>query len=181
MLIKVIAELVIVFYIVLAVMGIPSQTIIKTVKKPVKETHCLFERIPESLKNLNAKYHLKYHLSTYDIEQIDANFYAPKMIEYQEKTTIITQWINRFLIIAAYLVLIGFISAIISATSRSYWYYILPIVETITFIFLFLKNHKQKKIEAMTDINDRVSRILPSVISNLNNHLKKELNHEYKK
>ena len=114
MLIKVIAELVIVFYIVLAVMGIPSQTITKTVKKPVKETHYLFERIPESLKNLNAKYHLKYHLSTYDIEQIDANFYAPKMIEYQEKTTIITQWINRFLIIAAYLVLIGFISAIIS-------------------------------------------------------------------
>ena len=177
MLIKVIAELVIVFYIVLAVMGIPSQTITKTVKEPVKETHCLCRGIPESLcrgipeslKNLNAK----YHLSTYDIEQIDANFYASKMIEYQEKTSIITQWINRFLIIAAYLVLIGFISAIISATSSSYWYYILPIVETITFIFLFLKNHKQKKIEAMTDINDRVSRILPSIISNFNNHLKR--------
>ena len=177
MLIKVISELVIVFCIVLAVMGIPSQTITKTVKEPVKETHCLSRGIPESLKNLNAK----YHLSTYDIEQIDANFYAPKMIEYQEKTTIITQWINRLLIIAAYLVLIGLISAIISATSSSYWYYILPIVETITFIFLFPKNHKQKKIEAMTDINDRVSRILPSVISNLNNHLKKELNHEIKK
>ena len=95
------------------------------------------------------------------------------MIEYQEKTTIITQWINRLLIIAAYLVLIGLISAIISATSSSYWYYILKIVETITFILLFLKNHKQKKIEAMTDINDRVSRILPSVISNLNNLLKR--------
>lgn len=169
MLIKVISELMIVFCIVLAIMGIPSQTITKTVKEPIKETHCWCGGIPESLKNLNAK----YHLSTYDIDQIDANFYAPKMIEYQEKTSIITQWINRFLIVAAYLALIGIISAIISSNSSSYWYYILPIVETITFIFLFPKNHKQKKIEAMTDINDKVSRILPNVISNLNNHLKR--------
>ena len=169
MLIKVIAELVIVFYIVLAIMGIPTQTITKTVKEPVKETHCWCGGIPESLKKLNAK----YHLSTYDIEQIDANFYAPKMIEYQEKSSIITQWIDRLLIVALYLMLVGLISAIISSNSSSYRYYILPIVETITFIFLFPKNHKQKKIEAMTDINDRVSRILPNVISNLNNHLKR--------
>lgn len=169
MLIKFISELVIVFCIVLAIMGIPSQTITKTVKEPVKETHCWCGGIPESLKNLNAK----YHLSTYDIDQIDANFYAPKMIEYQEKTSIITQWINRLLIVVAYLTLIGIISAIVSANSSSYWYYILPIVETVTFIFLFPKNHKKKKIEAMTDINDRVSRILPNVISNLNNHLKR--------
>lgn len=169
MLIKVISELVIVFCIVLAIMGIPSQTITKTVKEPVKDTHCWCGGIPESLKKLNAK----YHLSTYDIEQIDAKFYAPKMIEYQEKITIFTQWIDRLLIVAVYLALIGFISAIVSSNSSSYWYYILPIVETITFIFLFPKNHKQKKIEAMTDINDRVSRILPNVISNLNNHLKR--------
>lgn len=169
MLIKAISELVIVFCIVLAIMGIPSQTITKTVKEPVKETHCWCGGIPESLKNLNAK----YHLSTYDVDHIDAYFYAPKMIEYQEKTSIITQWINRLLIVVAYLTLIGIISAIISSNSSSYWYYILPIVETVTFIFLFPKNHKKKKIEAMTDINDRVSRILPNVISNLNNHLKR--------
>lgn len=169
MLIKVISELVIVFCIVLAIMGIPTQTITKTVKEPVKDTHCWCGGIPESLKKLNAK----YHLSTYDIEQIDAKFYAPKMIEYQEKTTIITQWIDRLLIVALYLMLVGLISAIISSNSSSYWYYILPIIEIITFIFLFPKNHKQKKIEAMTDINDRVSRILPNVISNLNNHLKR--------
>lgn len=169
MLIKVISELVIVFCIVLAIMGIPTQTITKTVKEPVKETHCWCGGIPESLKKLNAK----YHLSTYDIKQIDAKFYAPKMIEYQEKTTIITQWIDRLLIVALYLMLVGLISAIISSNSSSYWYYILPIIEIITFIFLFPKNHKQKKIEAMTDINDRVSRILPNVISNLNNHLKR--------
>lgn len=169
MLIKVISELVIVFCIVLAIMGIPTQTITKTVKEPVKDTHCWCGGIPESLKHLNAK----YHLSTYDIEQIDTKFYAPKMIEYQEKTTIISQWINRLLIVAIYLALIGIISAIISSNSSSYWYYILPIVETVTFIFLFPKNHKQKKIEAMTDINDRVSRILPNVISNLNDHLKR--------
>lgn len=169
MLIKVISELVIVFCIVLAIMGIPSQTIIKTVKEPVKDTHCWCGGIPESLKKLNAK----YHLSTYDIEQIDANFYAPKIIEYQEKTTIITQWIDRLLIVALYLALIGIISAIVSSNSSSYWYYILPIVDTLTFIFLFPKNHKQKKIEAMTDINDRISRMLPNVISNLNNHLKR--------
>lgn len=169
MLIKVISELVIVFCIVLAIMGIPTQTITKTVKEPVKDTHCWCGGVPESLKKLNAK----YHLSTYDIEQIDAKFYASKMIEYQEKTTIFTQWIDRLLIVAVYLALIGFISAIVSSNSSSYWYYILPIVEIITFIFLFPKNHKQKKIEAMTDINDRVSRILPNVISNLNNHLKR--------
>lgn len=169
MLIKVISELVIVFCIVLAIMGIPTQTITKTVKEPVKDTHCWCGGVPESLKKLNAK----YHLSTYDIEHIDAKFYASKMIEYQEKTTIFTQWIDRLLIVAVYLALIGFISAIVSSNSSSYWYYILPIVEIITFIFLFPKNHKQKKIEAMTDINDRVSRILPNVISNLNNHLKR--------
>ena len=71
MLIKVISELVIVFCIVLAIMGIPTQTITKTVKEPVKETHCWCGGIPESLKHLNAK----YHLSTYDIEQIDTKFY----------------------------------------------------------------------------------------------------------
>lgn len=169
MLIKVISELVIVFCIVLAIMGIPSQTITKIVKEPVKDTHCWCGGIPESLKNLNAK----YHLSTYDIEQIDSKFYAPKMIEYQEKTTIITQWINRLSIVALYLMLVGLISAIISSNSSSYWYYILPIVETLTFIFLFPKNHKQKKIEAMSDINDRITRILPSIISNLNDHLKR--------
>lgn len=170
MLIKVISELVIVFCIVLAIMGIPSQTIIKTVKEPVKDTHCWCEKIPESLKDLNDK----YHLSTYDIKQIDTKFYAPKIIEYQEKTTIIiTQWIDRLLIVALYLALIGIISAIVSSNSSSYWYYILPIVDTLTFIFLFPKNHKQKKIEAMTDINDRISRMLPNVISNLNNHLKR--------
>ena len=169
MLIKVISELVIVFCIVLAIMGIPSQTITKTVKEPVKETHCWCEKIPESLKYLNAK----YHLSTYDIEQIDTKFYAPKMIEYQEKTSIITQWIDRLLFVAAYLVLIGIISAIISTNSSSYWYYIIPIIETVTFIFLLPKNLKKKKIEAMSDINDRVSRILPNVISNLNDHIKR--------
>ena len=99
MLIKVISELVIVFCIVLAIMGIPSQTITKTVKEPVKETHCWCGGIPESLKDLNAK----YHLSTYDIEQIDTKFYAPKMIEYQETTSIIIQWIDRLLIVVAYL------------------------------------------------------------------------------
>lgn len=169
MLIKVISELVIVFCIVLAIMGIPSQTITKTVKEPVKETHCWCGGLPTSLKNLNAK----YHLSTYDIEQIDAKFYAPKMIEYQETTSIITQWIDRILIVIAYLGLIGLISGITSANSSSYWYYIIPIVEILTFIFLFPKNHKKKKIEAMTDINDRVSRILPNVIGNLNDHLKR--------
>lgn len=169
MLIKVISELVIVFCIVLAIMGIPSQTITKTVKDPVKETHCWCGSIPTSLKNLNAK----YHLSTYDIEQIDAKFYAPKIIEYQEKTSILTQWIDRLLIVAVYLALIGIISAIVSSNSSSYWYYILPIVDTLTFIFLFPKNHKNKKIEAMSDINDRVSRILPNVIDNLNDHLKR--------
>jgi hypothetical protein len=169
MLIKVISELVIVFCIVLAIMGIPSQTITKTVKEPVKETHCWCGEIPESFKYLNAK----YHLSTYDIEQIDANFYAPKMIEYQEITSVISQWINRLLIVAIYLFLIGIMSAIISSNSSSYWYYILPIVDTVIFIFQFPKNHKKKKIEAMTDINDRISRILPNVISNLNDHLKR--------
>lgn len=169
MLIKVISELVIVFCIVLAIMGIPSQTITKTVNEPVKETHCWCGGIPESLKNLNAK----YHLSTYDIEQIDTKFYAPKMIEYQEKTSIITQWIDRILIVIAYLGLIGIISGIISSNSSSYWYYIIPIVEILTFIFLFPKNHKNKKIEAMSNINDRVSRILPNVINNLNDHIKR--------
>ena len=169
MLIKVISELAIVFCIVLAIMGIPSQTITKTVKEPVKETHGWGRGIPESLKDLNAK----YHLSTYDIEQIDTKFYAPKMIEYQEKTSINNQWVNRLLIVAAYLALIGIISAIISANSSSYWYYILPIVEILTFIFLFPKNHKKKKIEAMSDINDRISRMLPNVIRNLNDHLKR--------
>lgn len=169
MLIKVISELVIVFCIVLAIMGIPTQTITKTVKEPVKETHCWCGGLPESLKNLNAK----YHLSTYDIEQIDAKYYAPKMIEYQEKTTIFTQWIDRLLIVAIYLALIGIISAIVSSNSSSYWYYIVPIVETVLFIFLLPKNHKQKKIEAMNDINDRVSRILPNVIGTLNDHLKR--------
>ena len=169
MLIKVISELVIVFCIVLAIMGIPSQTITKTVKEPVKETHCWCGEIPESLKDLNAK----YHLSTYDIEQIDANFYAPKMIEYQEITFVISQWINRLLIITIYLFLIGIMSAIISSNSSSYWYYILPIVDTVTFIYQFPKNYKKKKIEAMTDINDRISRILPNVISNINDHLKR--------
>ena len=85
MLIKVISELVIVFCIVLAIMGIPSQTITKTVKEPVKDTHCWCGGLPESLKNLNAK----YHLSTYDIEQIDTKFYAPKMIEYLQNLNII--------------------------------------------------------------------------------------------
>lgn len=169
MLIKVISELVIVFCIVLAIMGIPSQTITKTVKEPVKETHCWCGGLPESLKNLNAK----YHLSTYDIEQIDTKYYAPKMIEYQEKTSIFTQWIDRLLIVAIYLALIGIISAIVSSNSSSYWYYIIPIVETIIFIFLLPKNLKQKKIEAMSDINDRVSRILPNVIGTLNDHLKR--------
>ena len=141
MLIKVISELAIVFCIILAIMGIPSQTITKTVKEPVKETHCWCGSIPESLKDLNAK----YHLSTYDIEQIDANFYAPKVIEYQEITSVISQWINRLLIVTIYLFLIGIMSAIISSNSSSYWYYILPIVDTVTFIFQFPKNHKKKK------------------------------------
>jgi len=169
MLIKVISELVIVFCIVLAIMGIPTQTITKTVKEPVKDTHCWCGSTPESLKHLNAK----YHLSTYDIEQIDTKYYAPKMIEYQDTNSTILQWINRLLIVAAYLFLVGIISAIVSSNSSSYWYYILPIIDTLTFIFMFPKNHKEKKIEAMTNINDRVSRILPNVISNLNDHLRR--------
>ena len=169
MLIKVISELAIVFCIVLAIMGLPTQTTTKTVKEPVKETHCWCNGTPETHKYLNAK----YHLSTYDIEQIDTKYYAPKMIEYQDTNPTILQWINRLLIVAAYLLLVGLISAIVSSNSSSYWYYILPIIDTLTFIFMFPKNHKEKKIEAMTNINDRVSRILPNVISNLNDHLRR--------
>lgn len=169
MLIKVISELTIVFCIVLTIMGLPSQTITKTVKEPVKETHCWCGKIPETHKYLNAK----YHLSAYDIEQIDTKFYAPKMIEYQDTNPTILQWNNRFLIVAAYLFLIGIISAFVSSTSSNYWYYILPIIDTLTFIFQIPKNHKEKKIAAMININDRVSRILPNVISNLNEHLRR--------
>lgn len=163
---KVISEVILAIMIILIVMGVPTKSTKITEKVKAKDTECNCGK-PESFSDMNDR----YGINAREADIVYDEYYDNKTILVTEAKHIASYWSDRILVLAAYFLLIGLISALVSSISTEYWYFILPMTETILFFVYFPKNHKQNKINLMTTTNDSVTSNLSNMLNKLNNHL----------
>lgn len=162
---KVISEVILAIMIILIVMGVPTKSTKITERVKAKDTECNCGR-PDSFSEMNNR----YEINVREADIVYDEYYDNKTILVTEVKHVVSYWSDRILILAAYFLLIGIISAIASSISTEYWYYILPMTETIIFFVHFPKNHKQNKINLMTTTNESVTTNLSNMLNKLNNH-----------
>lgn len=163
---KVISEVILAIMIILIVMGVPTESTKTTEKVKAKDTECSCGK-PESFSTMNDR----YGINAREADIVYDEYYDNKTILVTEVKHVASYWSDRILVLAAYFLLIGLISAIVSSISTEYWYFILPMTETILFLIYFPKNHKQNKINLMTTTNETVVTNLSNMLNKLNNHL----------
>ena len=163
---KVVSEVILAVMIILIVMGVPTKSIKTTERVKAKDTECSCGR-PDSFSAMNDR----YGINAREADIVYDEYYDNKTTLVTEVKHVVSYWSDRILVLAAYFLLIGLISAIVSGISSEYWYYILPMTETILFLVYFPKNHKQNKINLMTTTNETVVTNLSNMLNKLNNHL----------
>ena len=163
---KIIFEILLASTIIFLIMGIPTKTTTTTKTNPAKDSECWCSPPEKAFKDIKAK----YLLSDAQFDIIYNYYYKDKLITTTEVKHVVSYWCDRLLILAAYFLLCGLISAILSSNSRRYWYYFLPLTELICFIIYFPKNYKEKKINRMESINIDISNKLSNIIEKLNSH-----------
>lgn len=163
---KVVSEVILAVMIILIVMGVPTKSTKITERVKAKDTECSCGR-PDSFSEMNNR----YGINAREADIVYDEYYDNKTILVTEVKHVVSYWSDRILILAAYFLLIGIISAIASNSSTEYWYFILPMTETILFFVYLPKNHKQNKINLMTTTNESVSSNLSNMLNKLNSHL----------
>lgn len=163
---KVISEVILATMIILIVMGVPTKTTKITEKVKAKDTECNCGK-PDSFSDMDSR----YGINAREADIVYDEYYDNKTVLVTEVKHVVSYWSDRILVLAAYFLLIGLISALVSSISTDYWYFILPMTETILFFVYFPKNHKQKKINLMTTTNETVVTNLSNVLNKLNRHL----------
>lgn len=163
---KVISEVILAITIILIIMGVPTETTKTTETVKAKDTECSCGR-PESFSAMNDR----YGINAREADIVYDEYYDNKTILVTEVKHVASYWSDRILVLAVYFLLIGLISSIASSMSSEYWYYILPMTETILFFVHFSKNHKQNKINLMTTTNESVTTNLFNTLNKLNNYL----------
>ena len=163
---KVVSEVILAVMIILIVMGVPTKSTKITEKVKAKDTECSCGR-PDSFSVMNDR----YGINAREADIVYDEYYDNKTILVTEVKHVASYWSDRIIVLAAYFLLIGLISSIVSSNSAEYWYYILPMTETILFFVHFPKNYKQNKFNLMTSTNESVTTNLSNMLNKLNNHL----------
>lgn len=129
---KVIVEVILVFSVILAIMGLPTQSKDTMYTKKAIDTECDCDLDKRLAKYRDLK--AKYLISDAQLKEIHDSYFAEKEITYLRTTPLSSFWFTRIMILAGYFLIMAIISAITSANSCSYWYYILPLTEASLFL-----------------------------------------------
>ena len=112
---KVIVEVILVFGVILAIMGVPTEAKNTMYTKKAIDTECDCDLDKRLAKYRDLK--AKYLISDAQLKEIHDSYFAEKEITYPRTTPLASFWFTRLMILAGYFFLIGIISAIISTNS----------------------------------------------------------------
>lgn len=168
---KVIVEVILVFGVILAIMGVPTEAknTMYTKKAIDTECDCDLDKCLAKYRDLKAK----YLISDAQLKEIHDSYFAEKEITYPRTTPLASFWFTRLMILAGYFLLIGIISAIISSNSCNYWYYILPLTEASIFLLTSKRRYKNWKFKKAAEIETKVVQSLPKTLEHLNNYFQR--------
>lgn len=167
MAIRLIAEIILAFAIILTVTGIPVETVNTTETVTAKSTECWCGK-PDSFYDMKKEFHLS---NTQFISIYETN-YDGKMLEKRTTKHLVSFWIDRLLLLGLYFILLIGISCFLYCRKIEYYYKpFLPLTGIILYIVCFPKNHRENKIKKKKNINETVDNGLRVVLSNLNQHL----------
>ena len=168
---KVIVEVILVFGVILAIMGVPTQAENTMYTKKAIDTECDCHKDKRLAKYRELK--SKYLLSEAQLEEIHDSYFAEKEITYPRTRPLPSFWLIRIMILAGYFLLMGIISAIISSNSCNYWYYILPLTEASIFLLTSKRRYKNWKFKKAAEIETKVVQSLPKTLEHLNNYFQR--------
>lgn len=138
---KVIIEAVLVLGIIFAVTGIPTGEITKH-KVESADNGGICDCKYDKFENLR----IRTGISKDELKEVYTGYYAEKQIEYDDKTSVFFQYLEKLFILAIYFLLIAIISKIVSENSSKYYYYILPVYDILAFIFTIRSRIKDKRL-----------------------------------
>ncbi len=168
---KIIVEVILALSIILAIMGLPTQSKNTMYTKKAIDTECICDLDARIAKYSDLK--AKYLISDAQLKEIHESYFAEKEITYPRTTPLSAFWFTRLMILAGYFLIMAIISAIISANSCSYWYYILPLTEASIFLLTSKRRYKNWKFKKVTEIETKVVQNLPKTLEHLNNYLQR--------
>lgn len=168
---KVIVEVILVFGVILAIMGVPTEAKNTMYTKKAIDTECDCDLDKRLAKYRDLK--AKYLISDAQLKEIHDSYFAEKEITYPRTTPLASFWFTRLMILAGYFLLIGIISAIISSNSCDYWYYILPLTESSIFLLTSKRRYKNWKFKKAAEIETKVVQSLPKTLEHLNNYFQR--------
>lgn len=137
---KIIIEAVLVLGIIFAVTGIPTHEI-TTHKVESADNGSLCDCKYDKFENLR----IRTGITKSELKEVYAGYYAEKQIEYDDKTSVFFQYIEKLFILTIYFLLLAIISKIVSENSSKYYYYILPVYDILAFIFTIRSRIRDKR------------------------------------
>ena len=117
MLHKIIIEAVLVLGIIFAVTGIPTAEITKH-KVESADNGGLCDCKYDNYENLR----IRAGITKAELKEVYKGYFAEKQIEYDDKTSVFFQYLEKLFILTIYFLLIAIISKIVSENSSKYYY-----------------------------------------------------------
>lgn len=168
---KVIVEVILVFGVILAIMGVPTEAKNTMYTKKAIDTECDCDLDKRLAKYRDLK--AKYLISDAQLKEIHESYFAEKEITYPRTRPLSSFWIVSIMILAAYFLIMGVISTILSTNSCDYWYYILPLTELSIFLLTSKRRYKNWKFKKAEEIETKVVQDLPKTLEHLNNYFQR--------
>lgn len=166
---KILIEIALALCIIFAITGIPTQD--KVVHKI--ETAAEKDGLCDCKYDMFQSMRIKAGLSKLELEDVYASYYSEKTIEYTKVTPVLTQYCYRFIILGAYIILLAFISGVTTSNSPTYWYFFLPLYESLAYLFSIRSRYKTKKENQDMDNERYINSHLGGALNKIDTFLRK--------
>lgn len=166
---KVLIEVALALCIIFAITGIPTQD--KVVHKT--ESAAEADGLCDCKYDMYQSMRIKAGLSKSELKDVYSSYFSEKTIEYTKVTPVLTQYCYRFILLGAYLLLLAFISGVTSSNSSTYWYFFLPLYESLAYLFSIRSRYKTKKENQDMDNERYINSHLDGALNKINTFLRK--------
>lgn len=166
---KVLIEVALALCIIFAITGIPTQD--KVVHKT--ETAAEDDGLCDCKYDMYQSMRIKAGLSKSELKDVYSSYFSEKTIESTKVTPVITQYCYRFILLGAYIMLLAFISGVTTSNSSKYWYFFLPLYESLAYLFSIRSRYKTKKENQDMNNERYVNSHLDGALNKLDTFLRK--------
>ena len=166
---KILIEIALALCIIFAITSIPTQD--KVVHKT--ETAAEENGLCDCKYDMFQSMRIKAGLSKLELKDVYASYYSEKTIEYTKVTPVLTQYCYRFILLGAYIMLLAFISGVTTINSPTYWYFFLPLYESLAYLFSIRSRYKTKKENQDMDNERYIKAHLDGALNKINTFLRK--------